>query len=165
MARSKQTNPRPLSAIIASGGGGGGDDAPDAIDAAAAAAQSVGGKKKLIFRAAKTAPGEVKERKKRKFKQGTVALREIRRYQKGVELMIPRRSFQRLVREIAAPFMEDARFQASAMAALQEAAESFVVDHFEAANLNAIHARRVTILERDSKLVRRLRDCKPVGGM
>ena len=42
-----------------------------------------------------------KKRKARRYRPGTVALREITRYQKSSELLIRRKPFQRLVREIA----------------------------------------------------------------
>lgn len=88
---------------------------------------------------------------------GTVALREIRRYQKSTELLIRKLPFQRLVREIAQDSKADLRFQSSAIAALQEAAESYLVTLFEDTNLCAIHAKRVTIFPRDMQLARRIR--------
>jgi histone H3/H4 len=69
----------------------------------------------------KTATGGVK--KPHRFRPGTVALREIRRYQKSTELLIRKLPFQRLVREIAQDFKTDLRFQSSAVLALQEASE------------------------------------------
>ncbi|KAJ1838732.1 histone H3.1, partial [Coemansia sp. RSA 2703] len=87
----------------------------------------------------------------------TVALREIRRYQKSTELLIRKLPFQRLVREIAQDFKTDLRFQSSAIAALQEAAEAYLVSLFEDTNLAAIHGRRVTIQPKDLQLARRLR--------
>lgn len=76
---------------------------------------------------------------------GTVALREIRRYQKSTELLIRKLPFQRLVREIAQDFKSDLRFQSSAIGALQESVEAYLVSLFEDTNLCAIHAKRVTI--------------------
>ncbi|RMZ52574.1 hypothetical protein APUTEX25_000220, partial [Auxenochlorella protothecoides] len=73
---------------------------------------------------------------------GTVALREIRKYQKSTELLIRKLPFQRLVREIAQDFKTDLRFQSSAVLALQEAAEAYLVGLFEDTNLAAIHAKR-----------------------
>jgi histone H3/H4 len=90
-------------------------------------------------------------------KTGTVALREIRRYQKSTELLIRKLPFQRLVREIAQDFKNDLRFQSSAINALQEAAEDYLVSLFEDTNLCAIHAKRVTIQSKDIQLARRLR--------
>uniref|UniRef100_A0A6V7QSC7 Core Histone H2A/H2B/H3 domain-containing protein n=1 Tax=Ananas comosus var. bracteatus TaxID=296719 RepID=A0A6V7QSC7_ANACO len=88
---------------------------------------------------------------------GTVALREIRKYQKSTELLIRKLPFQRLVREIAQDFKTDLRFQSSAVAALQEAAEAYLVGLFEDTNLCAIHAKRVTIMPKDIQLARRIR--------
>ncbi|ROT68958.1 hypothetical protein C7M84_012813 [Penaeus vannamei] len=86
---------------------------------------------------------------------GTVALREIRRYQKSTELLIRKLPFQRLVREIAQDFKTDLRFQSSAVMALQEASEAYLVGLFEDTNLCAIHAKRVTIMPKDIQLARR----------
>ena len=96
-------------------------------------------------------------KKPHRFRPGTVALREIRRYQKSTELLIRKMPFQRLVREIAQDFKPDLRFQASAVAALQEASEAYLVGLFEDTNLCALHARRVTIMPRDIQLARRIR--------
>ncbi|KAF8074695.1 histone-fold-containing protein [Lyophyllum atratum] len=93
----------------------------------------------------------------RRFRPGTVALREIRRFQKSTERLIPKLPFQRLVREIAQDFHMDLRFQSSAVMALQEAAEAYIVELFECTNLAAIHAKRVTIMPKDMELARRLR--------
>ncbi|EMS58422.1 Histone H3.2 [Triticum urartu] len=86
-----------------------------------------------------------------------VALREIRKYQKSTELLIRKLPFQRLVREIAQDFKTDLRFQSSAVSALQEAAEAYLVGLFEDTNLCAIHAKRVTIMPKDIQLARRIR--------
>src|SRR6202008_3842872 len=74
---------------------------------------------------------------------GTVALREIRKYQKSTDLLMRKLPFQRLVREIAQDFKNDLRFQGTAILALQEASESYLVSLFEDTNLCAIHAKRV----------------------
>merc|ERR1712174_177386 len=101
------------------------------------------------------AAGGVK--KPHRFRPGTVALREIRRFQKSTELLIRKLPFQRLVREIAQDFKTDLRFQSSAIAALQEASEAYLVALFEDTNLCAIHAKRVTIMSKDIQLARRIR--------
>ena len=95
--------------------------------------------------------------KSRRFRPGTVALREIRRFQRGTELLLRKAPFQRLVREIATSHKEGLRFQASAVAAIQEATESYVVSLLSDTNLCALHTRRVTIMPRDVQLARRLR--------
>mmetsp|Transcript_2360 Transcript_2360/g.5576 ORF Transcript_2360/g.5576 Transcript_2360/m.5576 type:complete len:151 (-) Transcript_2360:69-521(-) len=98
-------------------------------------------------------------RKTRKFRRGTKALREIRRYQKSTELLMRKKPFQRLVREIAEQQVgaSQIRWQKSAVLALQEATEAYMVGLFEDTNLAAIHARRVTIMPKDMQLALRLR--------
>ena len=92
-----------------------------------------------------------------RFRPGTVALRDIRKFQKSTELLIRKLPFQRLVREIASEFRNDLRFQSSAVLALQEASEAYMVGLFEDTNLCAIHAKRVTIMPKDMQLARRIR--------
>ena len=96
-------------------------------------------------------------KKPHRYRPGTVALREIRRYQKSTDLLIRKLPFQRLVREIAQDFKNDLRFQGTAISALQEASESYLVSLFEDTNLCAIHAKRVTIMPKDIQLARRIR--------
>lgn len=96
-------------------------------------------------------------RKARRFRPGTVALREIRKYQQSSELLIKKMPFQRLVREIVQEIRDDLRLRASALAALQHAAEAYLVGLFEDTNLCAIHAKRVTIMPTDMRLARRIR--------
>ena len=98
-----------------------------------------------------------KKRKRQRYRPGTVALREIRRFQKSTELLIRRMPFQRLVREIAQTYSPYLRFQSGAVLALQEAAETYLVGLLEDSNLCAIHAKRVTIMPRDMQLARRIR--------
>ena len=95
-------------------------------------------------------------KKPMRYRPGTVALREIRRYQKTTELLIRKLPFSRLVREIAQDFKTDLRFQPQAIGALQEAAEAYLVGLFEDTNLCAIHAKRVTIMPKDIQLARRI---------
>ncbi|KAB8294150.1 hypothetical protein EYC80_009593 [Monilinia laxa] len=125
------------------------------------ARKSTGGKaprKQLASKAArKSAPSTGGVKKPHRYKPGTVALREIRRYQKSTELLIRKLPFQRLVREIAQDFKSDLRFQSSAIGALQESVEAYLVSLFEDTNLCAIHAKRVTIQSKDIQLARRLR--------
>ncbi|XP_048103248.1 histone H2A-like [Alosa alosa] len=105
----------------------------------------------------KSAPATGGVKKPHRYRPGTVALREIRRYQKSTELLIRKLPFQRLVREIAQDFKTDLRFQSSAVMALQEASEAYLVGLFEDTNLCAIHAKRVTIMPKDIQLARRIR--------
>ncbi|XP_049620782.1 uncharacterized protein LOC125995859 [Suncus etruscus] len=125
------------------------------------ARKSTGGKaprKQLATKAArKSAPATGGVKKPHRYRPGTVALREIRRYQKSTELLIRKLPFQRLVREIAQDFKTDLRFQSSAVMALQEACEAYLVGLFEDTNLCAIHAKRVTIMPKDIQLARRIR--------
>jgi len=128
------------------------------------ARKSTGGKaprKALATKAArKSAPttGGVKNVKKpHRFRPGTVALREIRKFQKSTELLIRKLPFQRLVREVAQDMCRDLRFQSNAVLALQEASEAYLVGLFEDTNLCAIHAKRVTIMPKDIQLARRIR--------
>ena len=89
---------------------------------------------------------------------GTVALREIRRYQKSTELLIRKLPFQRLVREIAQDLGKmNMRFQSRAIMALQEASEAYLVSLLEDSNLCAIHTKRVTIMPKDIQLARCIR--------
>ena len=112
----------------------------------------------MLFRSKKAAaPSAGGVKKPHRFRPGTVALREIRRFQKSTELLIRKLPFQRLVREIASEFKNDLRFQSSAVLALQEATEAYLVGLFEDTNLCAIHAKRVTIMPKDLQLARRIR--------
>ncbi|GIL66218.1 hypothetical protein Vafri_19819, partial [Volvox africanus] len=124
------------------------------------ARKSTGGKaprKQLATKAARKTPATGGVKKPHRYRPGTVALREIRKYQKSTELLIRKLPFQRLVREIAQDFKTDLRFQSQAVLALQEAAEAYLVGLFEDTNLCAIHAKRVTIMPKDIQLARRIR--------
>jgi histone H3 len=85
-------------------------------------------------------------KKQHRFRPATIALREIRKYHKSTDLFIWKLPFQRLVNEIASGFRGDFRFQSSAIAALQEASEAYLVSLFEDINLCAIHANRVIMM-------------------
>jgi len=126
------------------------------------ARKTIGGKtprQHVGIRAARKscAPDAVEVKKPYRYRPGTVALREIRRYQKSTELLIRKAPFQRVVREIAQHFMINLRFQISAVMALQVASEAYLVGLLEDANLCAIHAKRVTIMPNDIQLARRIR--------
>ena len=96
-------------------------------------------------------------KKPMRYRPGTVALREIRRYQSTTELLIRKLPFNRLVREIAQDCKTGLRFQPQAIGALQEASEAYLVGLFEDTNLCAIHAKLVTIMPKDIQLARRIR--------
>ena len=102
-------------------------------------------------------------KKRYRYRPGTVALKQIRQYQKSTELLIRKLPFQRLVREIASDseviklsLCGKVRFQSAAVMARQEAAEAYLIGLFEDTNLCAIHARRVTIMPKDIQLARRI---------
>lgn len=105
--------------------------------------------------------------KPRRFKPGTIALREIKHYQKSTDLLISKLPFARLVREIVqeyvGPDSSMLRWQSVAILALQEAAEAYLVHLFEDTNLCAIHAKRVTIMQKDMQLARRIRGAWGTG--
>ena len=125
------------------------------------AKKSAGGKaprKQLATKSArKTAPPTGGVKKPHRYRPGTIALREIRRYQKSTDLLIRKLPFQRLVREIAMFVRGDVRFSPASLLALQEASEAYLVGLFEDTNLCALHAKRVTIMPKDIQLARRIR--------
>ncbi|KAI7540629.1 hypothetical protein KC331_g9064 [Hortaea werneckii] len=90
-------------------------------------------------------------RRKQQYKLGTVARKESRRHQKSTDNLIPNRPFQRLVDEVAVGLKKEVRFEASAMDALQEAAEAYMVCIFEVTKLAARHAKRDKIKKEDMK--------------
>ena len=116
-------------------------------------------RKQLATKAARksVAPASGGVKKPHRYRPGTVALREIRRYQKSTSLLLKKLPFQRLVREIAQDYKPDLHFQSVAILALQEATEAYMVGLFEDTNLCAIHAKRITIKPRDMALARRIR--------
>ena len=126
-------------------------------------------RKQLATEAARSsAPGTGGVKKPHRFRPGTVALREIQRYQKGTELLICRAPFARLVRKICqddkvvtkSKFPDGVRLTPPAIEALQEASEAWLVELFMDVNLCAIHNRRVTIMTRDFRLAQRIRGDK-----
>ena len=129
------------------------------------ARKSTGGKaprKQLATKAArKSAPATGGVKKPHRYRPGTVALREIRRYQKSTDLLIRKLPFQRFVREVAQDMnlfsKETIRWCGSALLALHESAEAYLVRYLEDSNLAAIHAKRVTIMPKDIQLARRIR--------
>jgi histone H3/H4 len=83
---------------------------------------------------------------------------EIRKFQRGYDLLLKRTPFQRLVRELTLIYNNSGlRWTAVALLAIQEAAEAYMVALFEDTNLCAIHAKRVTVLVKDMQLARRIR--------
>jgi histone H3/H4 len=100
-------------------------------------------------------------KKKRRYRPGTVALREIRKYQKSTHLLIRKLPFSRLVRKITQEHFAKPgqvfRWSVQAMQALQEGTEAYLVGLFEDTNLCALHGKRVTILPKDMQLAQRIR--------
>ncbi|CAB9523960.1 Histone H3 [Seminavis robusta] len=125
------------------------------------ARKSTGGKaprRQLATKAARAAaPQQGGVKKPHRYRPGTVALREIRRYQKSPDLLIRKLPFRRLVRQILMGNNTGLRYQPPAVLALQEASEAYLVGLFEDTNLCAIHAKRVTIMPKDMVLARRIR--------
>merc|ERR1712167_327745 len=114
----------------------------------ASAKKSAGGK----------APGAPKKKAgKRRYKPGTVALREIRKIQKSGALLLKKAPFARLVREQTRKFKTDARFRATALAAIQEAAESYATSTLEGAVMLQLHRKRKTLVKKDIEYVRRIK--------
>ncbi|GBB95498.1 hypothetical protein RclHR1_02550010 [Rhizophagus clarus] len=111
----------------------------------------------------KSRPGDpIRPQKPRRYRPGTVALREIKQLQRTTNLLIRKLPFSRVVREIAIEVLGPQsgvgyRWQSVAILALQEATEAYLVHLFEDANLCAIHAKRVTIMQKDIQLARRIR--------
>ena len=100
---------------------------------------------------------KVEGKQKHRFLRGSVAVREVRRYQSYSRLLLTKRPFQRVVRDIAVSINGELRWSSIALMALQEAAESYLTGLFEDSNLCAIHANRVTIMKKDLDLARRIR--------
>ena len=103
---------------------------------------------------------ENRERKRKRRKPGTVALKQIKYYQSNTDLLIRLLPFARLVKEIADDLFSggcDFKWKASAIQALQYAVEAYMVALMEDTNKAAIHAKRVTIMPQDMHLVRDIR--------
>lgn len=122
------------------------------------ARKSTGGatpRKHMIVKARRTAPAE---KKAHRYRPGTVALREIKKYQKSFDLLVPRAHMAALMREQINQVVPtlDTRVRGSALLAFQEAAEAFLVGLLENSNLSAIHAKRVTVQAKDIDLATRV---------
>ena len=144
MARTKQTARKSY-----------GGKAPRTMGKERLASKGVAGR-----RAQRKSTGGVK--KPHRYRPGTVALREIRRYQKSCDLLIAKLPFHRLCKEIVQDVAKvfkksDWRMTLSSVMANQAAAEAYLVGLFEDTNLCAIHAKRVTIFSKDIQLARRIR--------
>ena len=114
-------------------------------------------RKMLARKEPKRVVAKPESKNRRKMKPGVRAILQIRHYQKTTETLIPKKSFQRVVREIAQEMDPSLRFQSAAIAAIQEAAESYLTGLYEDANICAIHGGRQTIKPIDIVLARRIR--------
>ncbi|KAG5510330.1 hypothetical protein JKF63_07658 [Porcisia hertigi] len=116
-------------------------------------------KRGITSKRSKKAPSAASGVKKvqRRWHPGTCAIREIKKFQKSTDLLIQRAPFQRLVREVSSAQKEGVRFQSSAIMAIQEATEAYIVSVLADTNLACIHAKRVTIQPKDVQLAMRLR--------
>lgn len=92
-----------------------------------------------------------------RFRPGTKALKEIRKFQKSTDLLIHRLPFARLVKEITFDYHHSLQWQSTALEALQYASEDYIVGLMEDANLSALHAKRVTLMPKDLHLAKRIR--------
>ena len=124
---------------------------------------SVQGERRPLPTPAKAPRCNPHAKKPRRFRPGTVALREIRHFQKGTQLLLLKAPFRRLIHEILQNMayddrrFQDIRMQSLAVCAIQEASEAYLVHLLGEANLCAIHAKRVTIMPKDIQLARRIR--------
>ncbi len=96
-------------------------------------------------------------KKPHRFRPGTVALKEIRKYQKSTTLLIAKAPFGRVVREIVQGINSNLRMQSTAIQALQESCESYLTSLFADTLLCCLHAKRQTIMVKDMTLARRIR--------
>ena len=123
--------------------------------------RSTGGKapcKQLATKAArKSAPTAMRVKMPHWYQPGTIALREIRCYQKTTDLLVPKKSVGALVKEISQDFKGDLRWNLNAILNLHHSSEAYLVGLFEDTNLCTIHAGHVTIKPKDIKLARRIR--------
>ena len=124
------------------------------------ARKALGVAKGIAKTARKSAPNSGGIKKSHRYRPGTVALRQIRRYQKSTELLLRKLPFQRLVREVAEAehIVSGVRFTSQTFMVLQEAAEAMLVQRFQDAQECAIHAKRVTVMVKDMMLVKRIQN-------
>jgi histone H3 len=124
------------------------------------ARKSTGGKaprKQLATRAARkfaTPTGCTK--KPFRYRPGTQALREIRRYQKTGDLLLKKTPFGRLCREIGQRKYSDLRFTSDAKITCQQCTEPYMTTLFDHGNLLAIHANRKKVIPKDIQLAQRI---------
>lgn len=105
----------------------------------------------------KRLPFEPREQRKKKKSDKRKALKEIKMYQRTGDLLIPKRPFRRLCVEIARKENAEIRFKKTAIDALQEAAEAYIVGMIEDSQLCCLHAKRVTLMQKDIELAKKIR--------
>ena len=101
-------------------------------------------------------------KKPHRYHSGLLGLQEIHRYQQSTDSLIRKTPFNKLIKEISQEYRVcpdgpgtpsvQVRFQSTALVALQETAENFLVGLFEDVNLLAVHAKRVTVMPHDIRL-------------
>lgn len=92
-----------------------------------------------------------KMRKKRRFKNETLAIKHITKMQKSTDLLVPKVAFKRLVHELTFDISSNIRYSKNALLAIQEASEAYVTSKLKRANNCCIRSKRKTILTRDMK--------------
>lgn len=101
--------------------------------------------------------------RKKRFRPGEKALKEIRKFQRSTDLLINKLPFTRLVKEITFSFHHSLQWQGIALEAIQHAAEDYIIGLMGDANLSAIHAKRITIMPKDLQLARRIRGVSKIN--
>ena len=98
------------------------------------------------------------EKKKKRNRPGTVALREIKKYQKMEDKRLCAKApLLRRVRDVMKEHDPEMRVSSVALEAVHEAVEAYMVNMLEDANLCAIHAKRQTLMKKDVSLAMRIR--------
>ena len=96
--------------------------------------------------------------KKRRYRPGTIALREIRKYQTSTDTLIPKRSFQRLVKEVMQNECWERKISvkkvtSECLLALQCSTEEYVTEFFQQSQRAAVHGKRITVQPEDMEIV------------
>eukprot|EP01061_Rhynchopus_euleeides_P034297 TRINITY_DN5806_c0_g1_i1.p2 TRINITY_DN5806_c0_g1~~TRINITY_DN5806_c0_g1_i1.p2 ORF type:complete len:144 (+),score=75.85 TRINITY_DN5806_c0_g1_i1:64-495(+) len=112
---------------------------------------------KLDYRPSSSKRGGTDRSTGHKWRPGTVALREIKQLQKGTQLLIQKAPFQRMVREVMDTLKQDMRFRPSALEAMQEAAEQYIIGVFEGAVILQLHRKKKTLVQKDLHYTMRIR--------
>ena len=97
-------------------------------------------------------------RKPHRWKSGTVALREMRRYQKETRLLIPKAPLQRIIRDLAREHKDDVRFSKEALYEIHEYIEAALTKMFDKSNLLCLHSKRKTVSGKDFNMARKILD-------